>query len=63
MQGSLHALERSGLLELLLHLLSLIICRRIAMQAEQSTKVELGRPQQLDFAYMDLRSSLVLTST
>ena len=50
----LHALERSGLLELLLNLLSLVFGRGISVQAKQSTEIKLRRLEQLDFADVDL---------
>jgi hypothetical protein len=42
------------LLKLPLNLLTLLICVRLAVEVKKSTKVELGRLQELNFADVDL---------
>lgn len=45
------------LLELPLNLLTILVCRRLAVQCQETTQVELGRLEELDLANVDLKPS------
>ena len=53
MMNSLNLLEHT-LLELPLHLLTILVRRGLAVQVHESTQVELGRLEELDLADVDL---------
>ena len=48
-------LLKNALLELPLHLLTLLVRRGLAVQVHESTQVELGRLEELDLADVDLK--------